>query len=359
MTVPRPPISSPVAETRAADIRTSRLRSGVQIVGFCIGLGLLGWCVFAAAKPENVRSWERLREAPASSVAALLALSLASVLVNGAIFRQAIRPVARLGVLEVQCVNAVATLLAYLPFKLSMLFRVLVHNRRDGLPLLTIAAWFGAIAATLTTGVLPPIAVSAVRKSVDAVWWAMSIGGVVLASVAMVVIARAIHEGTGWTWFVRLWRTLPLPRAIRGNTDDSASARPGLLPRIHEGLRMLASARAVGECVLLRSIDAAIHTSRFLLAAGILGIDLPAGQAVIAGCSYFLIGVAAPSGTVGLREALTGGLLGRLLTGVDPDQFMVAVLMVSAAEAVVLLPAAIAGAAWLKPWRLRRRTRHA
>ena len=117
---------------------------------------------------------------------------------------------------------------------------------------------------------------------------------------------------------------------------------------------MLADPRAVITCVVLRLLDSAVHTARFLVAASILGFDLPTDKAVIAGCSFFLIGIAAPSGTVGVREAFTGGLLGQLLSGVDPDQFFVAVLLVSAAEAVVTLPAALLGAAWIKPWRLRR-----
>jgi len=320
-------------------IRAARMRTGVQILGFMLGLTLLAWCIYAAAKPENLKQWSRLREAPAESVAMLLALSLATVVLNGAIFQFAIRPIARLRAADIQSVNAVASLLAYLPFKLSMLFRVLVHNRRDGLALFTIAAWFGAIAASMAIGVLPPLAFAWVRGRADAGWWAASLGGVIGATVATVVMARLLHAGPGWAWFERTWNKLPL-RA--------------LLPRIHEGLRMLADPRAVITCVVLRLLDSAVHTARFLVAASILGFDLPTDKAVIAGCSFFLIGIAAPSGTVGVREAFTGGLLGQLLSGVDPDQFFVAVLLVSAAEAVVTLPAALLGAAWIKPWRLRR-----
>lgn len=328
-----------VHEDCLAPVRAARLRSAVQVIGFLIGLTLLGWCIQTALKPESLVQWSRLREAPAGKVALLLALAAATLLVNGETFRIAIAPVKRLGGLHVQAVNAAASLLAYLPFKLSLLYRVLIHNRRDGLALLTIGAWFGSIAAVLAAALLPPLGASVLRGRADAVWWALSVGGVVLATVGTVLVAHRLHEGAGWAWLERIWRALRLPSAA--------------LPRVHEGLRILADPRAVAGGVILRVIDVVIHTARFLVAAGILGFELPMDKAVIAGCSYFLIGAAAPSGSLGLREALTGGLLGRLLSGLDPDRFMVAVLLVTLAELIVLIPAAVGGMSWTRPWSLR------
>lgn len=333
------------APTVAATGGRRVVRAAVQVVGFAIGLALLWWVVRGVFSPTNRDQLDRLRAAPPASVAALLGLAVATLAINGAAFQAAIHPVRRLRTLDLQAVNAVAALLAMLPFKLSVVFRVLVHHRRDRLPLLTIAAWFGALAATMAAATLPPLGASLWRGRIDAWWIAVTSGGIALLTLALIAGARMFSDGPGWRGLERAMRRLPLPRAIRG-TDDGA--RPGLLPRIHEGLRMLAHPRAVVACIGLRLADAAVHATRFLVAASILGRDLPADKAVIAGTTYFLIGAAAPSGQLGAREAGTAALLGVLMTGVDLDQFAGVVLLVTATEATVLLVCAMAGAAWLR-----------
>ncbi|MCC6322459.1 MAG: flippase-like domain-containing protein [Phycisphaerales bacterium] len=326
-------------EENAAPIRAARLRTTVQVIGFAVGLALLGWCIQTALRPENIEQWKRLREASAWQVAQLLGLALATLLVNGETFRCAIDPVKRLRGSDLQAINATASLLAYLPFKLSLLYRVVIHSRRDGLALLSIGAWFGSIAVVLAATLLPPLGASVLCGRAGTLWWALSLGGVLIATAVVLAGSRLLRDGRGWAWFERLWRGARLPE--------------GPLPRVHEGLRMLSDGRAVVSGVLFRIVDMAIHTARFTVAAGILGFELPMDKAVIAGCSYFMIGTAAPSGSLGLREALTGGLLGRLLQGIDPNQFMVAVLLVTLAELIVLIPAAVVGAVWTRPWNLR------
>lgn len=340
-TDPSPP-SSP------APRRGGRARLLVQVVGFAACLGLLWWVASAVLAPENRAQLERLREASPAQIAGLFILGLATVVINGAIFQCALAPVRRVRTLDLQSINAIAAVLALLPFKLSMIFRVVAHNRRDRLPVLTIAAWFGAVAATMAVSVGPALAASLWRGRIDSAWWATAIGGTIILAIVTIAGARLFSDGAGWAWFERTIRRLPLPRAVRGTPDGST---PGVLPRIHEGLRMLAHPHAVIGCVLLRIADAGIHTARFLVAAAILGVDLPADKAVIAGATFFLIGAAAPTGQVGAREAGTAGMLALLLKGVDLDQFKLVVLLVSATEATVLLFAAAAGAAWLRPWR--------
>jgi hypothetical protein len=318
---------SPVAPRRGG-------RAALQVAGFVIGLALLGWCISTTLKPENLKQWTRLREAPVGLVLALLALSVATVAVNGEVFRRAIGPIKHLRFMDVQAINAAASLLSYLPFKLSLIFRVFAHRRNDGIPILTIAAWLGVVAATMAVTILPPLGASLARGRADPLWWVLTLGGVALLGVAMVTVARTLRAQPGDAWLSGMWKSLRLPA--------------GLLLRVHEGLRMLGEPRAMAACIALRLVDQAVHTGRFLVAARILGFELPADKAVIAGCSYFLIGVVAPSGAIGVREALTGGMLGRLMSGIDPDRFMVAVLMVSAAEAMVLTPAGVMGMAWTR-----------
>lgn len=323
-------------------------RTVLQLVGFGACIGLMWWVARSVFAPHNRAKLERVGEAPAWQIAALLGLGLATLVINGAIFQVAVRPVKRLRAVDIQSVNAIAALLALLPFKLSVVFRVVMHNRRDRLPLLTIMAWFGAFAASMAAAVIPPLGASLWRGRIDATWWAASVGGIALLTGAVIVGAKLFSDGPGWTWLERTVRRLPLPGAIRGTADG---VRPGILPRLHEGLRMLAHPWAVLACVGLRLMDAGVHAARFLIAASILGVALPGEKAVIAGSAYFLIGAAAPTGQLGAREAGTAGLLGTLMKGIDMDQFKLVVLLVSVTEATVLLFAAMGGAAWLRPWK--------
>ena len=69
---------------------------------------------------------------------------------------------------------------------------------------------------------------------------------------------------------------------------------------------------------------------------------------MIAGSAFFLIGVVAPTGQLGAREAGTTGIMAAL----HSEGLVVAVLMVSAVEAAVVLLAAMAGGAYLRLDRL-------
>lgn len=321
----------------------------VQLVGFAVCIALFWWVIRGVLAPQSRDQLARLGEAPAWKVAALLALGFTTTFINGAIFQVTLWPVRKLRTADIQSVNAIASMLAPLPFKIGLLFRVFTHNRRDRLPLLTIVAWFGAITATMAAAVLPPLGASASRGAIDAIWAIAAIGGVLGTTIALVIVAQVCSDGPGWARLERFIRALPLPQSVKGTPDGSHA---GILPRIHEGLRMLAHPWAVVACVALRLVDAGVHTTRFLLAASILGVSLPTDKAVIAGVAYFLIGAAAPTGQLGAREAGSAWLLGRLLPGVDLAQFKLVALLVSATEASVLLVMAMAGAAWLRPWRL-------
>jgi hypothetical protein len=346
-------MTQPGASSRTADSSGDTLRRvlriSLQLAGFAICVGLLWWVVRGVLAPGNRTQLERLADAPAWKVAVLLLLAVGTIVINGGIFQVALSPVRRLKTVDIQSVNAIAALLALLPFKLSMVFRVVVHNRRDRLPLLTIAAWFVAIAATMAIAVLPALAASLWRGTVDALWWAAALGGIALLTAAVIFGAKLFGDGPGWAFLERFLRALPLPLAVIGTSDG---ARLGILPRIHEGLRMLAHPGAVFASVGLRMADATVYALRFLVAASILGVALPPDKAVIAGTAFFLIGAAAPTGQLGAREAGTAGVLATLMHGVDLDQFKLVVLLVSATEATTLLFLAMAGAAWLRPWRI-------
>ena len=135
--------------------------------------------------------------------------------------------------------------------------------------------------------------------------------------------------------------------------------RTKLWSNLHAGFDMLASPFAVGGSVLLRIADMSVHTTRFVVAATILGKALPLEQALPISVVYFLVGVVSPSGQAGLREGAATGLAGVLLAKTGATQetaatFAPVALLVSATEAIVFLAAGVLGLLWLRPDRLLR-----
>ena len=144
-------------------------RIAVQLVGFSVGMALLVWAVRLALNEDNRGQFQRLAEAPPLHVIGLIGLSIATIVLNGMIFHRTLVPVRRLRTLDVVAVNAIATLLNYLPFKLSIISRVLIHNRRDGLPLGQIAGWLAAVGVGGVISFGPVAVVGLWRGTIDAV----------------------------------------------------------------------------------------------------------------------------------------------------------------------------------------------
>lgn len=325
--------------------RPSPLRIGAQILGFVVGLGLLGYCIHVALQPKNQQQLVKLLDAPLHEKLSLVGLSIVVVLISGSVFHVALGPVRKLRWLDVQAVNVIACLLALLPMKLSLVLRVLVHNRRDDVPILTIGAWFAAISAVMGVVVGPILGVTMLRGRPDAIWGVLCVGGAAACATLLLLVARTLRDERAWTSFAGVWSRLPLPGLLK---------KPALQERAHEGVRMLASPRAVLLGMALRLVDIGVQASRFKIAAAIVDQPLTWDQAVLAGAMFFLIGALAPTGQVGAREAGTAGFLGMFLTSIDFGSFAVVVLMVSATETVVLLVGSMVGLAYLRPDRLLR-----
>ncbi len=319
------------------------LRAVFQIGGFVIGIALLVWCVREAFSPENSEQLRTLRRASPSLVAALLALTALSIVLNGLVFWAVLRPVRRLRPVDLVAVNALATFLNYLPFKLSVLSRILIHNRRDGVPVFVIGSWFAAMGAVLIVGVGPLILATLITKQLGAVWLAIAGAGLAGAMFAVVVMARFFSGQRG------LDRSIAIVDAFRMR-PLSMLIRAGFVRDLHAGMEMLASPSAVALAVGLRLADTAAQAGRFAIAAHILNQPLGFDQALMYSVTYFAIGVLSPVGMLGFRESGTAGVAA--FVGIaDPRGFMIVPLLVGAAEAVVNLAGAGAAIAWLRPLR--------
>ncbi|MCC6427405.1 MAG: flippase-like domain-containing protein [Phycisphaerales bacterium] len=305
----------------------------VQIAGIVVGLGLLAWCIWLAARPENRDQLARLREAPPGQIAALLGLSVLSLVANGIVFWSLIQPAKRLGFWYVLMVNAIATCLAYLPFKLSLVFRFFIHRTRDQIPVLTISAWLAAAAAALVASLGSIVAVAAIGGGGGPYFIPLSAGAVVVTGILAMWLARVFAGPAGLARLRGFTRRTHLPFSAR--LAESAS-----LQHMHAGFDMIASPRAWPLAILGRLADLAVQAIRFKLAAGILGVELSTSDSILLAVVYYTLGAAAPSGALGAREGGAVGLAKLMHMGTT-DQFAGIVLLVTAADAIPTLAAAL------------------
>ncbi len=313
----------------------------VQLVGFLLSLGALGWAVSVALKAENRAQLENLQNASVGQVMAIVGLSFASVAINGLIFWVVIRPVHRIRVTDVISTNAIATFLAYLPFKMGLFARIAIHRKRDGVPVLTIGAWFAAI-GVLMLAVLGPMALmSFMLKEVSVLWW-VGVGGAVVLSVGVLIgVARVFYGDRGV-------KRIASVGVLRWMTERDSFVR------LHAGFDMVASPASSIWAGIFRYLDVLAFAGRFLVAASVLGLPISGGDALLLGSVYFLIGVFSPFGMLGTREAGTIGaaaLFGVSAAAIGEDgasPIAAAVVFVTAVEAVVNLGCAGFGVAWLR-----------
>lgn len=331
------PPPSAAEHALAGDSRRAPRRS-VQIAGFILGVVLLGWCVRVAFSEQNRAQLTRLLDARPLDLGVLVGLTLLSLLLNAGAFWTMIRTVRPVPARSVLGVHAVASALAYLPFKLSLVFRAAAHHRRDGVPILTIGAWMGNVGCVMLGVIGPAVLATSVRPEVDSRWFAIAGAGCAAACVCIIVIARLASRGGLWRWLHD--RATPVAGAPEARWQRLVR-HTHLLDRAHEGIGMLAHPSAVLLGALLRAIDIGAQSARFLVAARIVGAELSTSQAVAAAATYFIIGAVAPTGSLGFREAGVFALL-------RSEGFAVVILAVTAVEMVVQIACAVPAALYLR-----------
>ncbi len=329
-------------------------RKIIPIIGFLIGLALIGWCLNLAFSPENRQQITRLSQISSTSLVLLLGLSAASLALNGIIFWLTLRPVRKLRVLDLVAVNGIASFLSYLPFKLSVITRFAIHNKRDGMTILSIGAWMLAFAGVLLTVALTMVIVGVAMNGINGTLGMILVLGLPMVACGLVVaMAKVFSSRAG---FSRLcFVAKPIGFILK---KDLSHTR--ILHEVHAGFVMLASPVPVLGCGVLRIIDLVIQALRMFVAASVMGYPLTLGMAMLAAPVHFLLAVLSPFGIMGMREAFTTLLAdntGLLLNDPESSQtFAGVVLMVTAVEIIVNIAAAGLGFLILRPDRLLKKT---
>ena len=321
----------------------------LQITGWLGGLALLGWCIAWALNDHNRAQLDSLRHADPSAVAALLALAALSLFTNGIIFWGALKPKQSIDFWDTQATNALATLVALLPFKLSIALRFLVHNRKHGLPLVLIFAWFGAVTLGISAATLPQFCVGLFYLNrglrIDLTAAFITAITLVIAYLTLLILAR-LFAGNERLASIQAFADRALPRVLARFLHSKTAVN------LHAGLDMLADPLWLAVVMLGRTLDLFIISARMKIAAHVLGVQLPWSDAVVLGPMHYLIGTFSPTGSLGTREAGTVGFASYLHNGADFSKYAPTMLLVLASE----LPVQIAAALWslvrLRPHRL-------
>lgn len=231
--------------------------------GLVLGVALIGLALWRVSRDPS--AWQRLADALHQPwhVAAVAACVVANLALAGWLFHRLYKPVASVGLGEMEVLIASSSLLNYLPAKAGLAGRALYHRAIHGVPLSVSVRLIllSAVGTVITSGALA--AALLVLRSTQAV--AAWIGGGALV----------------------LW---VLPRAF--------GAGPML--------------RAFLESVAIRQLDLGVWCLRYLIVFAAIGIEIDLRHAGMAAASAMLIGlVPFLANGMGLREwavALLGGV---------------------------------------------------
>ncbi len=313
-----------------------------QVVGFLGAIAALTWAVSVALHEENREQLTKLSEASPTEIIALMSLAAISVAFNGLLFWVVINPVHKLRATDVISTNAISTLLAYLPFKLSIVSRFVIHNRRDKIPVLTIGAWIVAVTLLMIAVFGPIILASLWQREINPTWWLVSGFGILLCTIIGALIAKLLAGDAG---------TQRMAKLLGEKLTSTES-----YGRLHIGFEMLANFRAALLGNLFRVLDILSYAMRFYVAAIVLDLPISGADSLLLGATYFLIGIASPVGMLGTREAGTiaiASMVGISSAAIDQNAegetpILIAVLFVTAIESIVNLACAGFGIAWLR-----------
>lgn len=306
--------------------RQSRLSWWLHALGYLVGLALLAACVHFAL---NKGDWSKVTAASPTLIAGLVLASIASIVLNGILFRLTLDPVRpRTGgpgdaagkplptYPALIWVNWVCTLANFAPMRLGMIARVTYHMRVDGLRWMEIVNWFGLDLLTFLVPIGGALGATLILRSSGLDWLGL-------------MVALTAAGGVALWWVARM-------RIIRRLAGESA--------------RIGGDGRALLICLPLRLVDLASNGLRTWCAAQMLGIDLSVGDSTALACAGLLASLG-PMGRLGFREAgfaLAAQLLARggFEGGVDAA-FVQLSIIDSAGEAIASMIGGIPLSVWM------------
>ena len=288
---------------------TSRRRRIVDVVGFVVGIGLLSWLIVIAVRNGE---WHRVWEADPRLLAGLLGCTVLSAVLTGATFWITVRPVKRLGFMDLQGVNLVASMLNYAPVRLGMLSRFAWHMRVDSMRLLDVIAWFASVGVLIGAGLVICSIATLLVPGVGLVW-------------LLLVVLGTLFGG----WILGLVPSIAFVRRHGRGAD-----------------RILASPSARWGGLVLRLLDFGTFAGRIAFALAILEITMAPSHVMVLAV-VALVANLIPFGRLGFREFAVAWAASRLGSDsvVDVPWEQLA-LLESLGEVLVYLPLGLVCSPW-------------
>ncbi|MBX3353590.1 MAG: hypothetical protein KF684_11715 [Phycisphaeraceae bacterium] len=252
------------------------VRIAVQALGAAIGVVLFVWTIRLAFTPQNQESIQGLLRAGPLLIFVMFLLNLATIVINGLGFWIASKPVRPVPALSCILTNAVASFLAFLPFKTSFIVRVLIHNKRDGVSMRLMVPWMLGFGLSTIGAFFPMLLASTLAPQIGWRWVPLGVAGAYVCTVIGSLLGKLASKRVAWL------------RALSLGSYVVVRDTPVML----------------WACTF-RLLDTGVQAGRFLVVAAAMGISLPIERAVFDATVYYMIGSASPGGVLGFRE---GGL---------------------------------------------------
>jgi len=309
---PREPRPAPDGATNAPP--RTRWRS---VIGFAIGVLLLGAAIRAVATQDLSAAWTAARHASPALAAAVLLLPLANWLLMSATFGVLMRPYGRVGRAEMSALIGASWLLNYLPLKPGVFGRLAYHKAVNGIgvgdSVRAIAGNVGAGFAALGCGIALSVGAHQLPMGPPGARFAIGATAITAAGTALAIGLRRASPG----WRARAWAFV-----IR------------FVDLLAWALRYWAVFRLVGAPIPMSAALAVAVVSQAASLVPFLGNGL--------GLTEWAVGLTAAA----LPTAIAAG------SGPEEHLGLLAALVSRAAEVAVAIPVGTTSAAWLsRRWR--------
>ena len=251
--------------------------AAIQVIGFALGAVLVAWVVKGAIAAADAPGRAGMLESLAAAwrdrpwlIVGIAVTTVASLVIDGALFWLVLRPVRRLAFMEIQWLTFLAATSNFFPVRLGLPVRYAYAMLANRISFAEATAWFAAVTV------------------------------VILASLGAVVAATAIVPKPGFAWVV-----LVLAGIGAGGLLLHRIARLGPVERtMGRWTPMLTTPSTYWIGSVLRAAEVLLWVVRMWCAGEILGLGLDFATVTVLGVASIAV-MLNPLGRVGFREATT------------------------------------------------------
>ncbi len=310
----------------------SRGKIALQVGGFLVGIALMAWVIQGAIETANDPTRRGILDLLQSAwqdrpwlIVGIVATTVGSMIIDGALFWLVLLPVRRLAFMEIQWLTYAAALSNLFPVRLGVPVRYAYHMRANRMTFWQCTAWFVAVTLVILAALGAVVVATVIDGHPDTLW-------------TVIVLAALAAGGLALRWVVTLGP---------------------IKSRLHGWDRMLSNQGAYWSGAVLRVIEIVLWIVRMWCAAEILNLGLDFATVTILGVAAITM-MLNPLGRLGFREATTV-VVATWLAGGDADLthldggFKQLALLESVGEMLTTIPLGLVALPMVVRWYRKRR----